>query len=86
VSIRADIAEWSPRREEVPAGDLDPEFEHVRHCYRALQRVGLVTEYEGSTIKASERKLTPRIEIHRKRTDYVAADTAEGLLRELDGD
>ena len=86
MSIRADIAEWSPRREEVPAGDLDPEFEHVRHYYRALQRVGLVTEYDGSTIKASERKLTPRIEIHRKHTDYVAADTAEGLLRELDGD
>jgi predicted transcriptional regulator len=60
------------------------EFEYVRHLYRALRQVGLVTEYDGSTIKASERKLKPKDETHRKHTYYVSTDRADALLRELD--
>jgi predicted transcriptional regulator len=52
--------------------------------YWALQWVGLVTECEGHTIKASERKLKPRAETYRKHTYYVAADIAEELPGEID--
>jgi Uncharacterized protein conserved in archaea len=68
------------------AEELDMGFEYVRHLYRALRRVGLVTEYEGSTIKASERKLKPKDETHRKHTYYITTDRAERMLRELDDD
>jgi predicted transcriptional regulator len=60
------------------------DFEHARHCYRALRRVGLVTTYEGSIIKGTERKLKPKDETHRKHTYYVTTDVAEQLLRELE--
>ncbi|WP_204366196.1 DUF2250 domain-containing protein [Halosimplex carlsbadense] len=52
----------------------------MRHLYRALRLVGLVSEYEGSTIKASDRKLKPKDETHRKHTYYVTTDRGdEGL-------
>ena len=66
------------------ANELDMDFEYVRHCYRALQRVGLLTEYEGSTIKASERKLKPKDETHRKHTYYVTTDRGEAALRQFE--
>jgi predicted transcriptional regulator len=78
------LARGGPDYARMTANELGMEFEHARHCYRALRRVGLVTEYEGSTIKASERKLKPKDETHRKHTYYVATDTAEELLREVD--
>ncbi|WP_246986849.1 DUF2250 domain-containing protein [Halorientalis marina] len=40
--------------------------------------------YEGSTVKASERKLKPKDETHRKHTEYVTTSVAEELLREFD--
>jgi hypothetical protein len=40
--------------------------------------------YEGSTIKASEHKLKPKDETHRKHTDYVTTSVAEELLREFE--
>jgi predicted transcriptional regulator len=66
------------------ANELDMDFEYVRHLYRALQRVDLVTVYDGSTIKGSERKLKPKDETHKKHTYYVTTDIASELLRELD--
>jgi predicted transcriptional regulator len=78
------LARGGPDYPRMTAEDLEMEFEYVRHCYRALRRVGLVTEYEGSTIKASERKLKPKDETHRKHTYFVTTDVAEELLRELD--
>jgi predicted transcriptional regulator len=78
------LARGGPDYARMTANELGMEFEYVRHCYRALRRVGLVTEYEGGTIKASERKLKPKDETHRKHTDYVATDIADELLRELD--
>jgi Uncharacterized protein conserved in archaea (DUF2250). len=63
------------------ASGLDPEAVH-----RALRRVGLVTEYEGSRIKASERKLKPKDETPRKHTYHITTDRAERMLRELDDD
>lgn len=74
-----------PDYPRMTAEELGMEFEYVRHLYRALRRVGLVTTYEGSTIKASERKLKPKDETHRKHTYYVATDRANDILRELDG-
>jgi predicted transcriptional regulator len=78
------LARGGPDYPRMTAEELGMDFEHVRHCYRALRRVGLVTEYEGSIIKASERSLKPKEETHRKHTYYVATDIADDLLRELD--
>jgi predicted transcriptional regulator len=77
------LARGGPDYPRMTAEELGMDFEHARHCYRALRRVGLVTTYEGSTIKGSERKLKPKDETHRKHTYYVTTDTAEQLLREL---
>lgn len=82
--IAGRLARGGPDYPRMTAEELDTEFEHVRHCYRALQRVGLVTEYEGGTIKSSERKLKPKEETHRKHTYYVTTTVAEQLLREMD--
>jgi predicted transcriptional regulator len=80
------VARGGPDYPRMTAEELDMRFEYVRHLYRALRQVGLVTEYEGSTIKGTERKLKPKDETHRKHTYYVATDRAEELLRELDED
>jgi predicted transcriptional regulator len=78
------LARGGPDYPRMTADELDMSFEHARHCYRALRRVGLVTTYEGSTIKGTERKLKPKDETHRKHTYYVTTDVAEGVLRDLE--
>ncbi len=80
------LARGGPDYPRMTAEELDMGFEYVRHLYRALRQVGLVTEYEGATIKGSERKLKPKDETHRKHTYYIATDRADSLLRELDED
>jgi len=82
-TIAQRLARGGPDYPRMTAEELDMDFEYVRHLYRALRQVGLLTEYEGSTIKASERKLKPKDETHRKHTYYVATDQAETALREL---
>ncbi|MFC7116389.1 DUF2250 domain-containing protein [Natronoarchaeum sp. GCM10025703] len=77
------LARAGPDYARMTADELDIEFERVRHLYRALRQTGLVTEYEGSTIKQSERKLKPKDETHRKHTYYVATDRAEEALRTM---
>jgi predicted transcriptional regulator len=72
-----------PDYPRMTAEELEMEFEYVRHLYRALRQVGLVTEYEGSTIKGSERKLKPKDETHRKHTYYVTTGRGDEVLREL---
>jgi hypothetical protein len=47
-------------------GSLANAVRKLIHLYRVLRQVGLVTEYEGSAIKGTERKLKPKGEIHRK--------------------
>ena len=79
------LSRGGPDYARMTAEELAMEFEYVRHLYRALRQVGLVTEYDGSTIKASERKLKPKAETHRKHTYYVSTDRADSLLREVDG-
>jgi len=78
------LARGGPDYPRMTAEELEMDFEYVRHLYRALQRVGLVTTYEGSTIKGSERKLKPKSETHRKHTYYVTTSVAEQLLRDLE--
>ncbi|WP_324665804.1 DUF2250 domain-containing protein [Haloarcula sediminis] len=73
-----------PDYPRMTANELEMDFEYVRHLYRALQRVDLVTVYDGSTIKGSERKLKPKDETHKKHTYYVTTDIASELLRELE--
>lgn len=73
-----------PDYPRMTAEELDMAFEYVRHLYRALRQVGLVTEYEGSTIKGSERKLKPKDETHRKHTYYVTTDRGDEALRRLE--
>ncbi|MFC6973549.1 DUF2250 domain-containing protein [Halomicroarcula sp. GCM10025709] len=83
-TIARRLARGGPDYPRMTAEELELEFEYVRHLYRALHRVGLVTVYEGSTIKGTERKLKPKAETHRKHTYYVTTDTAEELLRDLE--
>ncbi len=78
------LARGGPDYPRMTAEELGMEFEYVRHLYRALRKVGLVTEYEGSTIKGNERKLKPKAETHRKHTYYIVTDVADELLREFD--
>ncbi|WP_302080626.1 DUF2250 domain-containing protein [Salinibaculum rarum] len=77
------LARGGPDYPRMTAEELEMEFEYVRHLYRALRQVGLVTEYEGSTIKGTERKLKPKDETHRKHTYYVTTDRGDEVLREL---
>ncbi|WP_135823718.1 DUF2250 domain-containing protein [Halorussus ruber] len=83
-TIAKRLARGGPDYPRMTAEELDMEFEYVRHLYRALRRVGLVTTYEGSIIKQNERKLKPKDETHRKHTYYVTTSVAEQLLRDLD--
>jgi predicted transcriptional regulator len=78
------LARGGPDYPRMTAEEMDMEFEYVRHLYRALRRVGLLSVYEGSTIKAAARKLKPKDETHRKHTYYVATSVAETVLRELE--
>lgn len=82
--IAGRLARGGPDYPRMTAEELTLEFEYVRHLYRALRRVGLVTVYEGSTIKGSERTLKPKDETHRKHTYYVTTAIAEELLRDLE--
>jgi predicted transcriptional regulator len=77
------LARGGPDYPRMTADELDMKFEYVRHLYRALRQVGLVTEYDGSMIKASERKSKPKDETHRKHTYYVTTDRGEQALRQL---
>jgi predicted transcriptional regulator len=77
------LARGGPDYPRMTADELDMEFEYVRHLYRALRQVGLVTEYKGSTIKGTERKLKPKDETHRKHTYYVTTDSGDEVLRQL---
>ncbi len=63
------------------AEELDVEFEYVRHLYRTPRQVGLVTGYEGSTIKETERTPKQKDETHRKHTDYITTDRGDEALR-----
>lgn len=78
------LARGGPDYPRMTAEELDMEFEYVRHLYRALRQVGLVTEYEGSTIKGTERKLKPKDETHRKHTYYVTTNRGDDALRQLE--
>lgn len=78
------LARGGPDYPRMTAEELEMEFEYVRHLYRAFRQVGLVTEYEGSTIKGTERKLKPKDETHRKHTYYVTTDRGDDVLRELE--
>jgi predicted transcriptional regulator len=77
------LARGGPDYPRMTAEELDMDFEYVRHLYRALRQIGLVTEYEGSTIKGTKRKLKPKDETHRKHTYYVTTNRGEQALREL---
>ena len=79
------LARGGPDYPRMTADELDMEFEYVRHLYRALRQVGLITEYEGSTIKATERKLKPKDETHRKHTYYIVTDRGDEAFRRLEG-
>ncbi|MES3516062.1 MAG: DUF2250 domain-containing protein [Natronomonas sp.] len=74
-----------PDYPRMTAEELGMDFEYVRHLYRALRRVGVVTVYDGSIIKGNERKLKPKDETHKKHTYYTTTTTAETLLRDLEG-
>jgi predicted transcriptional regulator len=77
------LARGGPDYPRMTSEELDMAFEYVRQLYRALRQVGLITEYEGSTIKGTERKLKPKDETHRKHTYYVVTDRGDELLRDL---
>ena len=78
------LARGGPDYPRMTSEEFDMAFEYVRQLYRALRQVGLITEYEGSTIKGTERKLKPKAETHRKHTYYVVTNRGDELLRELE--
>lgn len=78
------LSRGGPDYPRMTAEDLGMDYERVRRLYEAMRRVGLVTTYEGSIIKGTERKLKPKDETHRKHTYYVTTDVADRILRDLD--
>jgi predicted transcriptional regulator len=61
------LSRGGPDYARMTADELDMEFEYVRHLYRALRQIDLVTEDET----------------HRKHTYYVTTDRGEAVLRRL---
>jgi predicted transcriptional regulator len=78
------LSNGGPDYPRMTAEDLDLPLKDVRHLYAAMGLVGLVTTYDGSTIKGEERKLKPKDETHRKHTYYVTTDVTDRLLREME--
>lgn len=78
------LSRGGPDYPRMTANELGLDYEHVRQLYKAMLSVGLVTTYDGSTIKSAERKLKPKTETHRKHTYYVTTDETDRILRELD--
>lgn len=60
------------------AGAVDADHDRVRTLYAAMDAVGLVEPYEGSIIKGSERKLSPKSETHKKHTSFVTTTVPTG--------
>jgi len=83
-TIASRISRGGPDYAQLTAVELGMDRTAVRHCYRAMDAIGLVTTYEGSIIKGTERKLKPKDETHRKHTYYVTTDVTDRLLRDLD--
>ena len=78
------LVRGDPDSPRLTAEDLEMEFEYVRHLYRALRQVGLVTRYEGSTIEGRNLNSKSTDEPYGKHTFYVATDRGEEALRQLD--
>lgn len=78
------LSRGGPDYARMTAEELGWGLRETRRLYRAMEAVGLVTTYEGSTIKGTERKLKPKDETHRKHTYYVTTREAERILRELE--
>ncbi len=83
-TLAARISRGGPDYPQMTAAELDMDLAHVRHCYRSMERIGLVTTYDGSIIKGTERKLKPKSETHRKHTYYMTTSVADRLLRDLE--
>ncbi|WP_222918006.1 DUF2250 domain-containing protein [Natrinema sp. SYSU A 869] len=77
------LSRGGPDYPRMTANELGLELTAVRHRYQAMEAVGLVTTYEGSIIKGTERKLKPKDETHRKHTYYVTTDVADRILRTI---
>ncbi len=78
------LSRGGPDYPRMTAAELGLDLAHVRHCYRAMEAIGLVRIYEGSIIKGTERKLKPKTETHRKHTYYVTTDVTDRILRDLE--
>lgn len=72
-----------PDAPRLAADALDVAFEEARHRYRALRRVGLVTEWDGETTDAAGRS-QPDGTRH-EHTYYTTTDRGTRVLEELDG-
>lgn len=64
------------------ARDLGMDRGTVRTLYAAMRAVDVVEPYDGSIIKGSERKLSPKDETHKKHTYYVTTTVTDRILRE----
>jgi predicted transcriptional regulator len=73
-----------PDYPRMTANELGLEYEYVRKLYAAMRKVGIVDQYDGGTIKGSERKLKPKAETHRKHTYYVTTRETGLILRDLE--
>jgi predicted transcriptional regulator len=75
------LARGDPGCPRITAGELDMDFEYVRHLYRALRQIGLVIDHEGSTVERDERQPEQRDEAH-SHTGYVTTDRGATVLRQ----
>ena len=77
------LSRGGPDYPRMTAEELGLEYERVRRLYAAMAQVGIVEQYDGGTIKGSERRLKPKSETHRKHTYYVTTRETDQVLRDL---
>ena len=67
------LSRTGPDAPRTTAAEWEMEFEYVRHLYRALRRVGLVTQCNGEPIDGEARSATDR-------TYYATTETGDDVL------
>ncbi len=67
------LSRTSPDSPRTTAAEWEMEFEYVRHLYRALRRVGLVTQCDGEPVDGEARSAMDR-------TYYATTETGDDLL------
>lgn len=73
-----------PASPRLTADEWEMEFEYVRHLYRALRQIGLVTEHEGETPAQIEQTGQSSEKTSHKHTYYAPTSGVAELLQSLE--